>query len=375
MCRLALIIVLALPAWSQILLDSETRQGRAVIAEFDKHWDGKPEPVLACSTERIGPIFTFGSRLWAGYRALTPAKLFPGKDHRIFTMLKIAPKTGSAQPRYFWMGLDLPEIPPAAKQMIWMEGGVYVGPGDYEVSFMMGDRLGRLCRKRWSIHGGGRQRILQAANTVEPVRLESWKGFENRAGGPAKLTVLLHAAPIVRRRYVTRLSAYDRTVLLQSLTSLIDKTHFTQIRVVVFDFRGKRVLFRSDDFNAQAYQQLYRNLLDADYGRISFRTLLEGIGPEQMVERLVRDELKSKVLPDALVFLSPIQFPAGGPPPDRTPGWAEGAPKSYYLTFTPFPGMSEDIIERFVKRVLRGRALYILRPEDLAKAIRTVDGK
>jgi hypothetical protein len=207
-------------------------------------------------------------------------------------------------------------------------------------------------------------------NTVSSVRLEDWTGFRASPDAKGELTVLLHAAPVLRRRYVTRLSPWDRTILLTSLKSVLDQVNVTRARVIVFDIDGRRELFRSADFRPRDYRRLYGVLERADFGTIDYGTLTSGPPAGEYLFGLVEKEITASP-GQPVIFLGPEMRPSNARLPARQAEVKLDAGKMFYLCFPLTLTDPEDLIAKIVKG--KGKSFRLHFPQDLAGALRQVN--
>ncbi|MCX6590128.1 MAG: hypothetical protein NTZ56_01260 [Acidobacteria bacterium] len=331
---------------------------------------------LACNIVKFEPRLSFGFRYWTGYDLFIPVKQFTGTDkpQGLITVLRVTPQGGAAS--YFFRQAQLPALPqdkPIAKNVEFSSGGGFsLGEGRYDLLLQVLDQTGRTCRHRWSIEA----KKVSVPLRIEPGKvadngLERWSGIPAKPGSLDKVTVFLHAAPVIPRRATVRLSAFDITVLLMSLTSLLDTSHFAEARVVAYSLDNRQVLFEEEHFDGRALRRLLRVLSDLNLGTISYRTL-NGAGPAEVLEDLTRRESARPEPSQALVFLGPTsRYDARVSP--KLKELRMSLPKSYSLSF-PSRFFPDDIVKRFVTAG-PGKALTLYQPGDLAKAIREIDGK
>jgi hypothetical protein len=182
--------------------------------------------------------------------------------------------------------------------------------------------------------------------------------------------VYVHAAPLVRRRVTTRLSGWDRAVLLGSLRSLLENGGFAAARVKVFDLEGRRVIFEREEFGPKEYEELAGELMQLDLGTVSVETL-KGPSAPDFLAGMLEEEVAQEKVGQVAVVLGPLgRFgPKLGP---RVKEVREKMPLTYLVSLMPWFSTATDLLERFVKAGGRGKVLTVYHPEDLAKAIKTI---
>jgi hypothetical protein len=353
-----------------MLVRPETAEGRQVAEYFRLAAAEKSKDTLRCNAVRLLPRMGFDFRLWSGYQVSVAAKAFGGKPSELAILARVRDKEHGKEFFFVTGRFQIPAIPNVKNQELIFDGGFYVGKGEYQVDLVMADRDSRLCRKDWSIKADpGKVEVPLPEHTVAAMTPNRWRGFEARQGQEAsRVTVLLHAAPVRRRRYVSKLSGLDRAVLLNSLTSVLSRGNFSAARVVVFDLDGRRVLFEAEDFTPQGYRALIRTLDQTNFGTVDIATLNRGPQPDELLAELLAKEHKAEKQSDAIVFLGPAHRLAGRMLDEVREVKLE-LPPTYYFTFSWFRVAPSDWIDRVVKKLAQGKVVPIATPEDLSKAI------
>jgi hypothetical protein len=345
----------------------DARGDATAIASFEKSWSDKNQAGLRCRVASDPPRLGFTLRQWAGYSAILPVEQFqPGA--RVAVLTRVTAE--GAKPVYFFQGLGLRRIPRRDAQA-YVSGGVMVGPGKYRVAFLAVDQQGRSCRKEWTWNVPRGKTDGLAPGTIEDLGLDQWKGFTaNSATGIRRVSVVLHAAPIYRRRYAVKLSGWDRYVLVSVLRSVLEQSGASSARVIVHDWFGRKVLFEDGDFTPASYEKLVAALEDASYGTVDYKVLRDGPGPAAFLNQLL-DRARVSPEPQALVFAGPEAGIADKRTADSETWKADPTP-AFYVVFPRFVTGPEDIVARFVKTV-KGRVYSIFAPTDLARALRGIN--
>jgi len=238
-------------------------------------------------------------------------------------------------------------VPDGKKVDLWYGGGFFAGVGKYEVDWLLVERDGKVCRKSWNFSANQPRKVEMATppNTVTSVRLEDWAGFKPTPDAKGEITVLLNAAPVVRRRYVTKLSPWDRTILLTSLKSVLDQVHVTRARVF--------------------------GVLDrASFGTIDYQTLATGPAAGEFLFGVVEKEIAA-ARNQPVIFLGPEMRPSNARLPERQAEVKLDAGKMFYLCFPLTVADPEDLIAKIVKG--KGKSFRLFYPQDLASAIRQMN--
>ncbi len=368
-CWIAFLGVASTALYAQLPVEPKSKAYAEIERFFKEDFATKKGEPLGCRVEQIKPRVAFSFRFFTGFVANVPAKQFSGKKNSLLLLMRVTPVAGTAGPKYFAYSTDLPPIPEnPGKTLFEFGGGLYTGEGRYKVDFAVNDSQDRICRRSWEVSAhDSRIPLQQAANTVAPLGLDSWKGLNPNATG-GRVTVYLHAIPLYYRRAVTKLNPFDRITLLGSLTSLLDQSQFSKARIVVFDLLGKRVLFKQDDFDAAGYRKLVNKLETVSYGTIDIKVLQEGPTDMSLVRKMLREEMKEKNKSDAIVFLGAEGRPAARVPADLK---EYDLPAMFYMGFTRFQIPLEDAMYRVVKSA-KGKTVTVFRPIDLANGIKSL---
>lgn len=363
-------------AFSQQLLAPGSEAEKRAAAGFEEVAASKANPRLTCSVTRFPPRLSFGLRYWTGFDAEIPANEFSSAQPvSIITALRVTPRGG--RPAYFYSARRLPEFPPGFKfsrgTVFTTGGGFALGAGDYQVELVLIDSSDRVCRGNWKVSAkAGKLALRMAAGELASSFVDEWTGIPSRAKAGGRVTIMLHAAPVYRRRNAVRLSSWDLTILLGSLVSLLETSRYSEARVVAYNLDAKRVLFDESTFDAKAYQRLVMALRGLDLGTVSVGTLSAG-GPDAVLEDLIARERQQKRSSDAVVFMGPVSRYAAKVTP-RLRELRMELPYSFGVLFLPFPTYPEDLVTKFVKAG-GGRVVDVFQPEDLARAIKLLDEK
>lgn len=247
-----------------------------------------------------------------------------------------------------------------------MSGAFNVGEGHYTVELLVLHNS-RSCYKRWIVKTGSyHNRTVPLAlepGAVAPLARESWDGKLDSKG--IRVSILLDAAPINPSSPV--LHAWDRALLLQTLTSLLRQIPCQAVRLIAFDLQQQRVLFESHPFGASSFDELTNVLTNVERATISYQALRAGT-VRSFLLRLAQEQISATSPPDAVIFLGPATHsnerslkPLPEPP----------RPHFFYFEFHSYGPLFPDRIDRLVKH-LRGEVFPFSSAEELAQAIQKV---
>lgn len=368
---LAILLAAAVSAAAQVRVDPQSPDGRKLAAGFDAQWASGRDSRLPCQLQRYQPQLDYGLRLWSGFgTSVRAAELGTQPGQRLAMAFRVTPQDPPGPAAYFYQSLNVPSAPQGAdirKVQLHLGGGFLLGQGRYRVDWLLLHSSGRACRSSWILKARASSSQL-AAGQVEAVDNALWRGFAPAAPG-GRAVIFLHASPVWPRRYVSRLSPWDRQILLSTLSSVLRDGGFRSASVVVFDLQNRRVLFKEAEIDPRGLRRLARQLAQVDYSTISIETLAQSPSPRPFLEELLAAQLKSPVPASTVVFIGPRW--RGGPKLDGlSPALKESLPKSWFLAFsTPQTIAEPDSLSSLV-RAVRGKVFSIYSPPDLASALR-----
>jgi len=355
---------------AQFLVSPDTRSMQVIRQIFERP---APKATLACEIDKLSPRLGFSLMHWSGFNLSIPLKQFPGEGipPEFGIAIEITPKGGN--PAYLGERF-LFQKPPAGRPLpkdaaIGYTGGYYLGPGDYNVRVFASDNRNNECRKEWSLS----VKAPKPAGRLEPNQIiavgdERWRGL-NKDGPPYRLTIVIEAAPLFPRRNMVRLSSYDRSVLLTSLTALLDQTKATAANVIAVDARNRKIIYTSNGFNRRELARLGRAVAEVNLGVVSLETL-KGPNETAFMETVLEKLQTPAANSDAVVFLGPVWGWYGKVTP-RIRELAQTLPNPHFLGVTRIAGLPDNLVAQVV-RAGNGSVKRLLSPNDFAKAIEKV---
>jgi hypothetical protein len=357
---------------AQIVVEPRSTAGSQIVRAFEKLSGDAANTTLRCQVRPFQPILGFQFRYMSGYVVEVPLEDARGVRH-LFSFTQVTPEKGT--PVLLFQRGDLPVAPAGTTapkgNVVSTVGGFQLGEGRYLVELLVADETGRKCREQWRITAPAQKTpLLQAPGTVEAVSLGDWRGVADTDKISGRVTVLMNAAPFLRRRHIAKLASSERSLLLGSLTTLLEQTRYRHARVVVFDLDRRRMLFEDEKFGPEGYQRLRKVLAETEYATIAYQTLRAGGGDWEMLDRLLAQESRRDETPEAIVFLGPsTRWTDGRPKPAKS--LREGMPRLFYVALTPIGTVPQDTIQRTVRQ-LGGNVFAVYQPRDLARATKAI---
>jgi hypothetical protein len=368
------------------VLASTTQHGQ-ILLEADKIGDAlrtlaeqrDERQTLKCEVRPIKPELNFGFRFQAGYVMRVPLNQYLGSGHSWAVIMKITPEAGDRQPVYLGSRVSLPEVPKTNMEAE-LGGAFFLGEGRYRMEWTLADNMGRACRKDWEIEAelGRGERKVQVAMPPHTVAELSLRGapkaeIEKADMRPARVTVLLNAAPMWMRR--TRLRPSDTLMLMGSLSSLLERLPARSVRLVVFNLEQQTEIFRDDNFSPRSLNRVADALNSLELGSVDVKVLENTHGHIALLADLIRQELTATKPSEIVLFIGPASRYWDKLPQSEVEKPPSGSPHFFYLRFQPFfrrVASLPDSIQMAVGR-LKGRTAQIHSPGDFAKAIEQIE--
>jgi len=271
---------------------------------------------LDCDIQRVRPFLDFTFRFEAGFVLRCPVRIFDGNATEVVAYARVTSSNGES----ITLGdrFTTPAIPDDMRSrtnihrlnnFFEMSGGFLLGEGEYTVEMLVADNRERFTKSRWKVkaalaRGEAQVPLAIAANTASQLSGKPWDGKLADSGQGVRLTVLLNAAP--RDPASTRLRAWDRTFLLDSVSSLLRQTPCESVKLVAFNLEQQRVIFRQEKFDRAGFRCLSRALRELELGTVDYEVLKRRNGWAELLTGLTKEEFHASEPSDAVIFLGPV---------------------------------------------------------------------
>jgi hypothetical protein len=333
---------------------------------------------LPCTVTQIKPQLGFDSRFHAGYDITLPLREVAGDGNQLTIIFKVTADAAKDAPAYFSQRYNVPDIEADATGDAYLQGGYDVGEGNYHVSWMMRDRMERVCSSSWDFNAElpPRDQIVKmaiAGNAIEPADREFFKAEPPvtrvaadeslKAGEPLRVKVLINFAPQLSS--APAMQPIDISALVSILRNISREPRIRRFSVVAFNMNDQRVIYRKENTDQIDFPELGKALSSVKFGIVDYRKLSDKYSENDFLTKLIQDELSNNST-DAVIFAGPKVMLDGPPPVDNLKDMAPVSFPVFYMNYNLTPNQNpwRDSIGTVVKR-MRGYEYTISRPRDL----------
>jgi hypothetical protein len=322
------------------------------------------------------PYLGFDLRFHANYRVTLPISMLADAGKSLDILIRVT--AGSHElPVYLMESITVPHFPPEAKGLGWLAGGFDVGPGRYQVDWMMHDGVGRACGAHWDldVKPRGRERNVTFTLAESTVAETLASPFEDGpppmpSGQPLRVKILLNLSPGAARESL--LNPQYAAVLLSMLRSIVRETSISRLSLVAFNLRAQKILYQRDEVEQIDFATLGQVVQTPSAGTIDYRLLQDRQSQTHFVTHLLIDHLGGKAhSQDAIIIVGPKvslerklsleMLRAGGAAPCPI----------FYLNYDPNPVEEPfaDTIGSALKAYTAASKYNIVRPGDFGAAM------
>ena len=204
--------------------------------------------------------------------------------------------------------------------------------------------------------------------TVASLRVPSWRANAVSPASGVRLTVLLDASPI--NPYASKLRAWDRAFLLDSLSSLLSEVPSGSVHIIAFNLDQQREIFRQEQLDRFTFTKLSEALRDLELGTVSYQTIKHQQGWAELLARLLAGEMAAKPPADHCVPWADHAFVSKNASGDAGNDRPVTAPKIFYFEYFPRRGAEYPDAIHHLTSAFKGRVFKLHSPGELAENIR-----
>jgi hypothetical protein len=330
---------------------------------------------LPCTVTQIKPILGFDLRFHSGYDITVPLHELAGEGDQLTILFKITPDAAKDSPVYFSQRYNVPSIEGDAKGDAFLQGGFDAGEGNYHVSWMMRDRVERVCSSNWDVKAEltSKDQSIKLAipsETVEPSDREFFKEeppvTRINTEEPLKVKVLINFAP--QQSAAAAMQPIDLSALVSILRSISREPRICKFSVVAFNMNDQKIVYRRDDTDQINFPELGKALSQLKLGMVDYKKLSDKHSETDFLTKLIQEELGHNSS-DAVIFAGPKIMLDEAPPADSFKEISGISYPVFYMNYNLVPQQNpwRDSIGTVVKH-LRGYEYTISRPRDLWNA-------
>jgi hypothetical protein len=327
---------------------------------------------LPCVATPVKPVLGFDLRFHTGYEVSVPLRELTDDSGNLTIVFKVIPDNDKDDPVYFSQRYTVPEIDDDARGDAYLGGGFDVGEGSYHISWMMRDRMERVCSSSWDVTASLPSKDQTIKLTMKPESIGASESEFFKAeppvtridGDPLKVKVLINFAP--QRAGASAMQPVDTSALVSILRNISREPRITKFSIVAFSMNDQRVLYRKDDADSIDFPELGRAVASMKLGTVDYKKLADKRSEADFLTKLIQDELSSNNS-DAVIFAGPKVMLDDPPSPDAFKDLASGTQVPvFYMNYNLMPQQNpwRDSIGTVVKK-MRGNEYTISRPRDL----------
>ncbi|HXJ38013.1 MAG TPA: hypothetical protein VNH18_01975, partial [Bryobacteraceae bacterium] len=275
-------VAIATPAFTQNMMHGSSTGGTVRLLTSDAAVLETEEikKDLPCNVTSVKPVLGFDLRFHSGYDITLPLHELAGDGEQLTIVLKVTSDTAKDSPAYFSQRYTVPSIEEDAKGDAYLQGAFDVGEGDYHVTWMMRDRLERVCSSTWDINAtlptkDSNMKLAISSNAIEASDREFFKDEPpvTRIAGldTLKVKVLINFAP--QKSSAASMAPVDTSALVSILRNISREPRIYKFSLVAFNMNDQKIVYRRDDLDQINFPELGKALTGIKLGMIDYKKL------------------------------------------------------------------------------------------------------
>jgi hypothetical protein len=272
----------------------------------------------------------------------------------------------------------VPPIEEEAKGSATLPGRYKLGPGHYQVDWLMRDRAERVCSATWEIETSSPDEVEERAIVLAPFTVgprEQDVFLEEPPVQRAAVRSLLHVKLLVNFTPTdpsdAQLRPYDLNNIVSILRAISREPQIGTFSLVAFNMQEERVIFEQSNSSRIDFPALGEAVESIQGGRVDFAKLQDEESGSRFLGELMSQNLGPQDShPDAVMIVGPkLMLEKKIPVGLLSSNSSEGAP-IFYLIYNTDPHVHpwRDAISGVLK-VFKGLEYTISLPKDLGKAM------
>jgi hypothetical protein len=333
---------------------------------------------LPCIVTPQKPEIAFDLRFHTSYRVAIPLKDLAGTGDHLRVLIRVTPIDKPDNQIYLVDRFTVPPIQEDAKGETSLPGGFTMGPGRYQVDWLMRDRAERVCSSHWEADAVRNPYNTDLPLTMAPdtVAQRPQEAFGEqppvqRASSNRLLHVKILANFSPTNPHETTMKQWDVEAIVSILRSIAREPQIGRFSLTAFNMQEERVIFRQDNVERIDFPALGEAVDGIKLGTVDFRKLQDPLSSTHFLTSLLTEQLGPQTPePDAIIITGPKLMLEKGIPRDALKEGGRAHCPIFYLNynFNPRSNPWRDAIGSALK-VYRGLEYSITLPRDLGAAL------
>ena len=267
-----------------------------------------------CRVEPQSPYLGFDLKFTAGYVVQVPARTVESAADSLRILFRVRPSGVTGAPAvYFRQSFDILHVA-AEGGTASFPGRFTVGPGQYDIDWLMRNRQGRVCSAHWTATAQmpARTADLAAAapkNLIRPYREGTFAdeppvARATPASGGLHVALLVNIAPLDRNRF--KLNSHEIESLVTMLRTLHREPSFGLFSLTAFHAYDRRLVYEAERQTRLDFAALGEAIEAVPAGVVGVEALADEDGDQQFLSALLNTAFDAgQERPDAIVIMGP----------------------------------------------------------------------
>lgn len=280
---------------------------RAVLAGDQDRKD------LPCRVTPQEPHLGFDLKFTAGYVVQVQADSVAAGGDDLRVLFRVRPVSGpDRKPAFFRQTFPVAAASAEGGGRATFPGRFVVGPGQYEVDWLMRNRAGQVCSAHWTATARLPPAVAGLAAAAPPNHIAPFSEStfaeappvaraSDRNGG-LHISLLLNVAPLERDRF--RLSGHEVECIVGMLRSLHAEPRLGLFSLIAFNLYDRQLVYEVRGQPRLDFQSLGDAIEESPGGVVEFDQLADPDGEQRFLEDVLTRALSAEPrAPDALVVI------------------------------------------------------------------------
>ena len=345
---------------------------KAVLSSAQRRTD------FPCSVTPLPPQLEFDLEFLAGYRFGIPLSSLAGEGTTIRILFRVQPLDGKQRDYYFADRYSVPPIEEGKSGDVTLVGRYRIGPGHYQLDWLMRDGGERVCSTRWRVKTPSLEDLDGLAATGAPYSVAAHQEDlfaedppiqRSRPRNLLHLKLLVNFTPTDFGQF--QLRKYDLRNLVSILRAITHEPRFGTFSLVAFNMQEERVFFEEEDVARVDFPSLGDAVASVRGDTVDVTQLQDQESGSRFLTELLQNHLGSQEAePDAVIIVGPKVLLGTRVPRKALREAGRVSCPVFYLIYdrTPRAHPWRDAISN-VLRVYKGQEYAIAAPKDLGRAM------